>query len=381
MTSTRSTRAIVDLASLERNWRLLSAAHAKGRIMTVLKANAYGHGMVPVARFLQGLGQPLFGVALLDEALALRHAGITGRILVLGPPEPGSLPLYAREGIEATVPSLAHLREAIAAAAEGALAVHLKCDTGMGRIGLREDARDELRALLHEANALQVRGVYSHLADSEQLDSDFCETQLERYEAWCAAIAEALPGRPFERHLANSGGLLRDARFHFDYARVGFALWAPLAFSPPEQAPALTARLEQPLTVRTRVSLVKTMRTGETVGYGRTYRCSADEVIATLPVGYGDGYFRNLGNRGAVVLAGKRRPIVGRVSMDQTTVSLGQDSCQPGDEAILLGGGPEGIAAAELGAWASTIDYEVFTNVAARVPREYVYDSQPIPEP
>ncbi len=389
MASTRSTRAVVDLACLERNWQRLRAAHAQGRLMTVLKANAYGHGMLPVARFLAGLGQELFAVALLDEALALRGAGIRGRILVLGPPEPGSLPLYARHGIEATLPSLANVQEALAAGAGEALQVHLKVDTGMGRVGLREEDAPALRELLRRRPAVAVRGVFSHFADVEQLGSDFCAAQRARFEQWCARLAEALPGQRLERHLANSAGLLRDRRFHFDYARVGFALWAPPRFEPPGQAPAAAAAQEPVLTLRTRVSHVKTLQAGESVGYGRTYCAAAPEVIATLPIGYGDGYFRSLGNRGAVLLGGKRRPIVGRVSMDQTTVSLGGDACRVGEEAILLGPAP-GVAAgrsaapitvAELGAWAGTNDYEVLTNVAARVPRIYVRDGTPVPEP
>lgn len=381
MTPTRPTHATIDLGCLERNWRHLRAVHAQGRVMAVLKANAYGHGLVPVARFLQGLGQELFGVAMLDEALALRHAGITARILVLGPPEPGSLPQYGRHRVEATVPSLAHLRAAIGAAEQGPLDVHLKCDTGMGRIGLQPGALDGVRALLREAGALTVRGVYSHLADAERLHSDFCEWQADAFHRWTAGVQEVLPERGLERHLANSPGLLREPRLHFDYARVGFALWAPVAFDPPEAAPAANAALGQPLTVRTHVSHVKCMADGDTVGYSRTYACRAGEVIATLPIGYGDGYFRRLSNTGAVVLRGKRRPIVGNVSMDQTTVSVGTDDCAVGDEAIVLGGGAAGITVAEMGAWAGTIDYEILAHLGPRLPRTYVYDGVELPEP
>jgi alanine racemase len=378
--STRSTRATVDLARLERNWRRLRAAHAQGRVMTVLKANAYGHGMLPVARFLQGLGQELFAVALLDEALALREAGVTGRILVLGPPEPGSLPLYGRHRIEATVPAVEHLRAAIQAAQEGPLEVHLKFDTGMGRIGLRPDALDDVRTLLREAGTLTVRGIYSHFAEAERMDSPVTDAQHAAYERACAALRGALPGGPPERHLANSAGLLRDRRFHYDYARVGFALWAPPQFEPAGQAPPAAAAQEQVLTLHTAVSHVKTAAAGDRIGYGGTYVCRAGEVIATLPVGHGDGYFRALGNRGAVLLRGKRRPVVGGVSMDQITVSLGDDPCAIGDEAVLLRGGSGGIPVAELAEWAGTIDYEVFTHLSARVPRDYLYDGAPLPE-
>jgi alanine racemase len=384
LASTRSTRAIVDLARLERNWRRLRAVHARGCVMTVLKANAYGHGMVPVARFLQGLGQERFAVALLDEALALRRAGITGRILVLGPPEPGSLPLYGPQRIEATLPSVEHLREAIHVARSAPLEVHLKVDSGMGRIGLRPDALEDARALLRalpQGGGLKVRGIFSHFAEAERLASPVTDAQHAAYERACAALTEALPGPAPERHLANSAGLLRDRRFHYDFARVGFALWAPPRFDPPGQAPPTAADQEQVLTLRSAVSYVKTTGEGERIGYGGTYQSHAGEVIATLPVGHGDGYFRNLGNRARVLLRGQRRAVVGRVSMDQCTVSLGQDACAVGDEAILLGGHPEGITVAELAAWAGTIDYEVFTHLAARVPRDYVYDGQPVPEP
>jgi alanine racemase len=375
----RSARVVVDLACLERNWRRLRGAHAQARLWTVLKANAYGHGMLPAARFLAGLGQDAFAVALLDEALALREGGIAGRILVLGPPEPGSLARYAGHGIEATLPSLAHLHEA--ARLRAPLAAHLKCDTGMGRIGLQDADAPELTALLRNAPALRLRGVYSHLADAEHLQSDFCERQRERFERWCAIVAEARPGEPHERHLANSAGLLRDPRLHFDRARVGFALWAPLRFEPHAPAPALNGELEPVLSLRAPVSHVKAMHAGDTVGYSRTYTCGEGEVIATLPLGYGDGYFRRGSNAAQVLLGGKRRPVVGVVSMDQLTVSLGRERCAVGEEAVLLGGGAGGISLHELGAWAGTIDYEVLTNLNARLPREYVYDGEPVATP
>jgi alanine racemase len=162
---------------------------------------------------------------------------------------------------------------------------------------------------------------------------------------------------------------------------VGFALWAPPAFDPPEAGPPAAAAQEQVLTLRTAVSHVKTTDAGDRIGYGGRYVCRAGEVIATLPIGHGDGYFRALGNRGAVLLRGKRRPVVGGVSMDQLTVSLGDDRCEIGDEALLLRGGAGGIPVAELAAWAGTIDYEVFTHLAARVPRDYLCDGQPLPEP
>ncbi len=220
---------------------------------------------------------------------------------------------------------------------------------------------------------------------SEQLDSPYCEAQAEAFGDWQAHLREALPTATPEFHLANSAGLLRDPRFHLDYARVGFALWAPPQFAPAAQTPPAASAQEAAVTLRTRVTLVKEMPAGASVGYGRTYRCSGGEIIATLPVGYGDGYFRAQSNHGAVVINGRRCPIAGRISMDQTTVSLGvgpqATPCAIGDPAILLGGGAVGISAAEMGAWAGTIDYEVLTNIGARVPRIYTYDGVELPEP
>jgi len=399
----RSTHAVIDLSRLEGNYRSLRAAHAQGRLMTVVKANGYGHGLVPVARFLQSLGQDLFAVAILDEALALRAAGITGRILALGAPELHRAGEYAEADVELTLPSIAHLREAIAIAASGGgvpLPVHIKVDTGMGRIGLQAEAAEEALSLLKGPHRLRVRGVYSHFAESEQLASGFCEVQLAEFNRWRTLLADLQADHRPEFHLANSAGLMRDSRFHFDYARVGFALWAPMVFTPKAFAPEVgqpevNRTLEPVLSLRTRVTMVKSMREGDTVGYSRTYTCRAGETIATLPVGYGDGLFRALSNKGQVLLAGRRRPIVGNVSMDQITISLGADTVAIGEEAVIIGSGGEEsregavsienggeeITVAEMGRWAGTIDYEVLTHLGARIPRVYTHQGRVIDPP
>ncbi|MCH8888291.1 MAG: alanine racemase [SAR324 cluster bacterium] len=392
----RNTRAVIDLSRLERNYNRLLAAHGAGSIMIVLKANAYGHGMIPAGRFLAGLGHRLFAVAVLDEAIALRHAGIKGRILVLGPHQPGSAPEYPLHRLEMTVASLHHLDALAGEIAtdpppEG-LDIHLKLDTGMGRIGLQAGEVSAARALLAKTPAIRLRAVYSHFAESEKLGSGFCDEQLAAFEAARAELLQGHGGAPSggtltethlpEAHLANSAGLLRDPRYHFDYARVGYALWAPLVFDVPADGPPeppLNRELEPVMTLSTRITHLKTMPAGATVGYGRTHTCREGEVIATLPIGYGDGYFRQMSNEGYVSIAGRRHPIAGRVSMDQTTVSLGVGdlTAKIGDEVILLGGvgddGSGGIPVAEAAGWLGTIDYEVLTQLSARIPRRYVY--------
>ncbi len=415
MTKLRDTRIVIDLARLERNYRRLRGAHARQRIVTVLKANAYGHGMAPAARFLQSLGQEMFAVALLEEGLELRRAGIKGRILVLAPPpapvaaysgdsadpadpvdsgdsaDPSGYRVCLEYGFEPVIPSLHHLRQAAHIAGEAgatvpsggpALKIHLKVDTGMGRVGLQWTEREQALAELDLARGLILQGVCSHFAESERMESDFCDSQLENFKAWRGLFLERARDDPPEFHLANSGGLLRDVRYHFDYARVGFSLWAPLMFDPPESQPPLNRELEHVMRLVTRISHVKTMGEGDSVGYSRAYRSQEGEVIATLPVGYGDGVFRSLGNRGFVEIAGRRCPIVGTVSMDQITVSLGRDfpdeRARIGEEALLLG---ESLPAAEVAEWAGTIDYEVFTHLNARIPREYRYDGVRVPAP
>ncbi len=378
MGSTRSTQVEIELACLERNYHRLRGTHRRRRLMTVVKADAYGHGMVPVARFLAEQGQRLFAVAVLEEALTLRRAGIQGRILVLGPPEPRELEAYAAQRIELTVPSLVHLRWVVQHPAAAGLELHLKCDTGMGRIGLQPAATDALLKILDDAPHLRVRGRSSHFAEAERLDSPYCDAQLAAFEEWRRLLPARGRNEAVELHLSNSAGLLRDARYHFDYARVGFALWSPLVFVPQASQPPLNGELEAVMTLKSRISLVKRMQAGTTVGYSRTYRCGEDEVIATLPIGYGDGYFRALGNRGQVSLRGLRYPIVGNVSMDQIRVSLGHDEAEVGDEVLLLGGGRGGIPAAEVGSWAGTIDYEVFAHLNGRIPRIYLYDGKPV---
>ena len=403
----RDTRAVIDLERLERNHRRLRSAHTRGRLMIVLKANAYGHGMVPVARFLAGLGQDqitagglgqdAFAVAGLDEALELRRAGIEGRILLLGASELDD-PTWtdaeaAAAGLELTVASLHHLEAAARAVGSkgplpGGLEIHLKLDTGMGRIGLRSADLEPAAALLKATPGLRLRGVYTHFAEAENLASDFCDVQYRAFGKMTALLLRDHTGPQPERHLCNSAALLREPRYHGDYARVGYALWAPLIFGAAGEAtgeaagdaaepePPLNAQLEPVLTLLTRVSHVKTMAAGDTVGYGRTHTCRAGERIATLPIGYGDGYFRQMSNRGFVSLRGKRHPIVGNVSMDQITVSLGGDPAEIGDEVILLGGGEAGIPVAEMAGWLQTIDYEVLTQLSVRIPREYVYTGE-----
>ena len=371
----RPTQAHIDLQRLLENYQILCGHHTRGRLMTVLKAEGYGHGMLPAAHLLQSAGQDLFAVAQLEEGMALRADGIAGRILVLGAPPRGSGAEYAGHGLEMTIPSLDHLEGVAAGPAwPGALPVHLKLDTGMSRIGMSPADLPRVQKRLEALPQIRISGVYSHFVESEAMGSDRCQTQ---YAAFSAATA-ALPAH-VERHLANSAGLMRNPEFHFDYARTGFSLWAPMAFTPPGEAPAINSRLGAVMTLCTEISFLKRMHAGDTLGYGGTYTCAEGEWVATLPIGYGDGLFRALASGGGRVAIGRRTwPIAGRVSMDQMTVSLGTGDAPAalGYPAVLFGPEESGISVAQHATWAGTIDYEIFTHLNRRIPRVYHYQGR-----
>lgn len=429
----RSTHALVNLEHLEHNARLLRALHSKQRTMWVLKGNAYGHGMRTVAQFLQQCLAPagsaaeaagdaasaqLFAVALLDEALALRRWGIQGRVLVLGAPEAGRWDEALQAQIELSIPTLEAL-DALAThlkahppAAGAFLNLHLKVDSGMHRIGIVLPPTEAMHAALHTCGeAVRVRGVYSHLASSENLDDPFSEAQYATFMRWCEVFLRRHEGETPELHLANSAGLLRDPRFHLAYARCGYALWAPLPFTPPHRAPPANAELRPVMSLRSQVSQVKCMPQAGTVGYGRSYQAKKGEWIATLPVGYADGYRSAMSPQAQVLIGERRAPLVGRVSMDQINVSLGQltqplacaaeetrrtqtkpvscvreapvettaePPCAVGAEAVLWGDqGDEQIPIEEAAQWGGTRGYELLVCVSARVPRVYLYRGMP----
>ncbi len=406
-TKQRPTVAEIHLDRLEANWQCLRQVHGKGRLMAVVKANAYGHGLATTALFLQGLGQHYFGVALLDEALTLRQAGITGRILVLGPPEPMRWHDYQTHNIEATIPSLAHLQQAAAhlnplrnkpeathtpsqMGSASALRIHLKVDTGMHRVGWTTPPDTPLVTLLKETPNLVVQGVYSHLACADNVRATQNQAQYTAFLNWVEAFLHISQGffSP-ELHFANSAGLLQNPRFHFDYARVGYALWGPLAFATSQNQPQANGQLRNVLAWRTRISHLKCLPHPGRVGYGALQEVDAGTWVATLPVGYADGYPRNMYPKAKVLIHGIRWPLVGMVSMDQTCVVLPaptQSSTTAhapqhialGDEVVLLGGqGGQTISPHEAAQWCHEIGYTLLCGIRSRVPRAYLYNGKP----
>jgi len=367
----RPTRAEVDLGALVRNVRALRKLAPGVALLAMVKADAYGHGASLIAPALEAEGVELLGVALVEEGLALRHAGVGTEILVLGGAYEGGWDSMVRAGLVPAVFREDHL-EALAAAAQKLGAVpraHLKVDTGMARLGAQPE---EVPVLLARARALQVdiQGVMSHFANADLADAAVTQQQLQKFRAVLAQV-DAAGVRPRWRHLANSAALvaLPSAREgeSLNLVRPGLALYgvspAPWIVTPQP--------LEPVLSWKTAVVHLKTVPAGTAVSYGGTWVARRPTRIATLPVGYADGYPRRLSNRGQVLLRGQRVPLVGRVCMDLCMVDVTDVAdAALGDEVVLLGRqGTQEVGAVELAGWLETIPYEVLCGVGARVPR------------
>jgi alanine racemase len=366
----RPTFAEVNLAQLTANYRAIQAHVAPAQVMPVIKANAYGHGLVPVARHLERLGVPYLGVALVEEGVALRENGITTPILVLGGSMREQVPLFLEHDLTiaaASLEKLAHVEEGARRLGKTAR-IHLKIDTGMGRLGVRwTNAAGFIEAALSSEHC-QVEGIFSHFANADAADLTSAREQLQRFGEVLRFFHERGIAPPL-RHMANSGAILQLPESHFDLVRAGIMLYGVY----PSPAVQRTVAVWPALTWKSHAVYVKTLPPGHPVSYGSTWQADHPVRIITVPVGYGDGYFRALSNRGEVLIHGCRYPVVGRVCMDQIMVNVEQDTVYPSDEVILLGeSGGASISAEELAERAGTIGYEILTNINGRVPRVYV---------
>jgi alanine racemase len=366
----RPTVVEVSLTRLAENFRAIEAAVAPAAVMPIVKANAYGHGLVPVARHLVGLGARSLGVAFLEEAVALREAGITAPILVMGGIFGDQIPVFLRHGLTLTASSLDKLRQIDQVARElGVTArVHLKIDTGMERIGVHYYSARGLLEQAAECRHCVVEGIYSHFANADAADLGSARLQLARFlEVLTWYDKHGLPAPV--RHMANSGAILQLPESHLDLVRPGILLYGVY----PSAEVAHTIAVRPALAWKSRVVYFKVVKPGHPVSYGSTWQPDHMVRVVTIPVGYGDGFFRALSNVAHVVIRGKRYPVVGRVCMDQVMVNLEWDSAYNGDEVVLIGtDGGETVTCEDVAAWAGTIPYEVLTSINTRVPRVYV---------
>jgi alanine racemase len=366
----RPTVVEVDLARLTENFRAIQSAVAPAAVMPIVKANAYGHGLVPVARHLVGLGATTLGVAFLEEAVVLREAGVTVPILVMGGVFGDQIPVFLRHGLALTASSIDKLRHIDETAREmGVTAkVHLKIDTGMERIGVHYYSAEGLLARAAECRHCVVEGIYSHFANADAADLGSARLQLSRFLdvlTWYDRHGVAPP----VRHIANSGAVLQLRESHLDLVRPGILLYGVY---PSADVPH-TIAVRPALSWKSRVVYFKVVKPDHPVSYGSTWQTDHPARVVTIPVGYGDGYFRALSNVAQVMIRGKRFPVVGRVCMDQIMVNIEWDTAYNGDEVVLIGAdGGERITCEDLAEWAGTIPYEVLTNINTRVPRLYV---------
>ncbi|HEX6518194.1 MAG TPA: alanine racemase [Nocardioidaceae bacterium] len=375
--STAGARAeiVVDLAAIMRNVAALKRRADGALMMTVVKADGYGHGIVQAARAARAGGADWLGVAFAEEALRLREAGDTGPVLAwLAVPGEDYTRLLAA-GVDVTAYTLAELAEIEAAAGRvGATArVQLKVDTGLNRGGATLASWAHLVEAAAEAERrgrVRVTGVWSHFACSDEPGHPANDMQEQEFR-WALEVAEAGGLRPEVRHLANSAAAITRPSSRFDLVRCGIASYG---LSPgPELGTAGDLGLVPAMTVQGRLAVVKRAPAGSGISYGHTYVTDRATTVAVVPAGYGDGVLRHASSRAKVLVGGRQRVIAGRVCMDQFVVDLGDDEATPGDEVVLFGTGEHGEPTAQ--DWADacgTISYEIVTRIGGRMPRRYV---------
>jgi alanine racemase len=365
MTDPRSI-ATVDLGAIAHNAARLLQALDGAELIAVVKAGGYGHGALPVAQAAIEAGATRLGVAALSEAAELRAGKMTAPIIVMGPIGGRDDIAAARDlGVELVV----WTQDACVAASAAHVPVHLKLDTGMGRLGARAE---DVEGLASAAENARVVGLMTHLATADEREGDnasFMTEQLVRFRGLCTSLRSRFPDAIV--HAANSAACLRDSAAVFDAARCGIALYgcSPYHGSPDDDD------LQPALRWSSQLASVKTVRSQESVGYGRAHRAARGTRIGLVPVGYADGASRSLGNTGSLLVGGRRVPIVGNISMDQLTVDLGPESAdRVGDEVVLVGRqGGERITVEEVATWRGTINYEVTCGIGSRVVRAWTH--------
>jgi alanine racemase len=364
----RPTYAVINLSRLRDNLVAIKMHAGRAQVMAVLKANAYGHGLASVARALAPIADA-FGVALVEEGIALRRLGLDNPILVFGGTWTKQIPLFLEHRLTLTVPSLARLRDVEeAAAARGFKArIHLKIDTGMERIGVHYYSAEGLLEAAARSAHVEVEGIYSHFANADAEDLADARRQLERFSEVLRFYEQRSLPVPV-RHIANSAALLRLPESHFDLVRPGILIYGVYPFA---GAPRVV-HVEPALSWRSRVVYFKVVQAGSPVSYGSTWSSDHAVRMVTVPVGYGDGYFRSLSGRAEILLRGQRHPQVGRICMDQLMVNIEDGTGYNGDEVVLVGEQDgQRITVEDLAERAGTIPYEVLTAISERVPRVY----------
>lgn len=353
----RPTYATVDLGAVQRNVRAIAKVIAPSEVCAVVKADGYGHGDAPVAMAAVEAGATRLAVALVEEGIRLREAGVEGQILVLSEPTIDAAAEYARWELTPTVYST-DFTDALASVGFDA-GVHLKIDTGMHRVGVSPADWSELVARVRR-QGLEIEGVFTHFADADA-DAEFTHAQIERFD-------DTLDFEVPLTHLANTPGALLFPEARRDFSRIGIGIYG----LHPCEATREVVDLEPAMSITTRISHVQRLHAGTRPSYGRITPLENDSTVVTIPIGYADGFWRNLSRGGRVLIGGESHPVAGTVTMDQTMVAVGDAAVEVGDEAVLIGQqGPSSITADEWADRLGTISYEVVCSIGPRVPRRY----------
>lgn len=380
----RPTHVVINLSQLRRNVEAIRAKVSPAKVLVMLKANAYGHGVDGVAPFIEPFVDAI-GVAVLDEGIHLREIGITKPVLVAGGTLPEHVRFYLEHDLTLTVssPAVLEAAEAVSHSAGKRLKVHLKIDTGMERAGVRWYEAEPFLEQSLRCRHVEIEGIYTHFANSETLETpdmerkygfSYASTQLQRFnEVLSFYEKRGLPYPPL-RHAANSAAILNLPESYFDMVRPGVMFYGVY----PDDAALRSVQIAPALTWKSQVVYSKLTLPGNPVSYSSLWVSDHPVTTVTIPCGYADGYFRRMTNQSKVIINGKKYPQVGRICMDQCMVNLEGDDARLGDEVILLGQAPAGggsIRAEDLAAWAGTNPYEVMTNISTRVPR--VFEIEP----
>lgn len=367
----RPTVAQVDLDAVGHNVRVIRSLVAGRKICAAVKADAYGHGAPAVCHAAGAAGADMFAVAMTEEAMDLRAAGIKKPIILLCPVPAEDIEAILDNDITACVTDQAFARELAARALSRGLQAkaHVKVDTGMHRIGLDWETAAPVVVELSRLAGLRLTGIFTHFACADADDLSFSKEQVRRFRSVLRQLRRAGMELPFT-HMANSNGILRVPEAYFDGVRPGLLLYG-LCSRPELQG---RTNLRPVLSMRTRISFCSKLRRGEKIGYGHTFTTWRDSVIATLPIGYHDGFIRQFSNVGEVLVHGKRAAVVGRVCMDQTLIDVTDvPGVQPGDEVVIYGRQGDGyVGVEEMAARVDRIPYELTCAVGRRVRREFV---------
>jgi alanine racemase len=366
----RPTRVEVNLKSLKENYLSVKKHIGPVKIMPILKANAYGHGLVKIAQYYQEMEVDYLGVAVVEEGILLRKFGIKTPILVLGGVWENQIPLFLKNDLTITASSIDKLRqiEESAGQLKKKAKVHLKIDTGMERLGVHYYNAERFLEEAYQCSNILVEGIFSHFSNSDSTDLSHTRLQYGRFMEVLSFFEKNSIPTPI-RHISNSGAILQYPEARLDLVRPGILLFGVY----PSSEIKKTIPVKPVLSWKSLVVYFKVITPGHPVGYGLTWQTDHNVRAVTVPVGYGDGYFRSMSGKARVIIRKNNYPVVGSISMDQIVVNIEDGTAYHGDEVILIGSdGINNITCEELAHWAGTIPYEILTNINTRVPRIYL---------